>query len=164
LPFLVITLIDRGATLRSLLLTVERQQGNSDWPMIAFRMLSTGLLLAIPVSAWTVVRRPGETNKLFFYLLATYLVYVLVFRDAYAITFVMMLCLVFAGFLIAQFLLDSKLVGAAPRTGGARLALVLGSFLIAGAGIAWQNLHRDTHPFRVHPGKGATPVGVLIRR
>lgn len=155
LPVLLITLLDEGATMVSLLMTAERQQGYSTWPLVAFKMLTTGLLPTVLVSAWTVMRRPCEDSKLFLYLVVSYFAYVLTFRDAHAVSFVMMLCLVPAGFLVAEFLVCSPAVGGAASHGRVRLAAVLGFFAVANAGNAWLNLYRDTDPVTVAPAAGA---------
>jgi hypothetical protein len=158
LPVAVITALDGGATLRSLVMTVDRQMGFSSWQLLGFRMFSTGLLPTVVVSAWMVARRPDARRLLYFGLVAGYFAYVILFRDAHAVTFVMMLCLVFAGYLVAEFLVHSPAVGAAARHGMARLALVLAAYAAANTAIAWQNLYRDTHPFQVTPGKDARPL------
>jgi len=157
LPFALVSSIDGGATVRSLLMTVDRQQGYSTWTLVVARLLSTGLLPTIAISAWTVRKRPSNHGTLFFTLVASYFAYVLLFRDAHAITFVMMLCLVPAGFLVADFLVHSPLVGAG-RPGRLRLTVVLALYAVGNLGIAWQNLYRDTHPFQVAPGRDAKPL------
>ena len=63
-----------------------------------------------------------------------------------------------AGFLVAEFLVHSPLVGGARGQGRARLAVVLALFAVGNLGIACQNLYRDTHPFRVTPGQDAKPL------
>ena len=126
--------------------------------MIGLRMLSTGLLPTVALSVWTVKQRPSATGRLYLLLVASYVAYVVAFRDAHAISFVMMLCLVPAGFLVAEFLVRQRLVGGAERGGSRRLAALLVAYVVANAAIAWHNLHRDTHPFAVDPAKGAKPL------
>lgn len=154
LPVALISAADHGATLRGLLMTVGRQEGYSTWSTVAFRMISTGLLPTILIAAWMAVRRPSERSALFFGLVAGYFVYVVVFRDAYAVTFVMMLCLVPAGFLVAEFLVDAVGFERAPGRGRARLAVLLGLYAVVNLAIAWQHFYRDTKPFIVEPGRG----------
>lgn len=156
-PVAIASLLDQGATVRSLVMTVDRQAGYSSWTTVAFRMLSTGLLPTMLLATWDLTRRRHRPNMLFAALLTSYFCYVLVFRDAHAVTFVMMLCLVPAGFLVAEALEE---VAAFVHPGRRQLALVLvlGLYAIAGAGIAWQHLYRDTHPFRATPGQDAKPL------
>jgi len=118
LPLVLVSLMDDGATLRSLLMTVDRQQGYSSRTLVAIRMFSTGLLPTVAVSAWTLMKRPSDHGTLVFTLVASYFAYVLLFRDAHAVTFVMMLCLVPGGLLVAEFLVHSPLVGAESRQVG----------------------------------------------
>jgi hypothetical protein len=159
LPFIVINFVDGFGTLSSLSMTLDRQQGYSDWPLVGFKLLSTGLLIAVCASAWTLYRKRDATTRLFFLIPLVYLSYVILFRDAHAVSFVMMLCLVFAGFLIACFLTGSRLIGAAERYGRARLAVVLGLYVLVGSAIAYHNLYNDTMSFEPSPGKWAQPIG-----
>jgi hypothetical protein len=155
LPVAVISAIDHGASLRGLVMTVDRQEGYSTWSTVAFRMLSTGLLPTVLIAGWSAFKWPSERAAVYFGLVASYFVYVMVFRDAHAVTFVMMLCLVPAGFLVAQFLLDAVRFDRAPRRARAWLVAVLGVYAAVNLAIAGQHLHRDTHPFIVQPGRDA---------
>lgn len=158
LPILAISSVDDFATFSGLLMTVERQRGFTDWPLVGFRLLSTGLLVTVIVSAWTFRQKRDENTRLFFFMVAFYLGYIIIFRDAWAVTFVMMLCLVFAGFLIAYFLTRSRLIGSAKTNGRTRLVLVLIAYVLAGSAIAYHNLYKDTVPFVANPGHDATRV------
>jgi len=159
-PVLLVSLLDHGATVRSLLMTVDRQAGFSSWSTVAFRLLSTGLLPTVLMVGWDLTRRRHPPNGLFAALLLGYFCYVLAFRDAHAVTFVMMLCLVPAGFLVAEALEDML----PPTRRVVALRVILGLYAVAGAGIAWQHLDRDTHPFRVTPGRDAKPVAQMTHR
>jgi hypothetical protein len=158
LPFLLVAIPDGGATLRALLMTVERQSGYSSWHLIGFRMLSTGLLPTVVLSLWSVRQRPSARGRLYLFLVASFFAYVVAFRDAHAVSFVMMLALVPAGFLVAELLVRHRAVGGAEGSGRWRLAALLAAYVVANAAIAWHNLRRDTHPFAVDPGAGAKPL------
>lgn len=163
LPVAAISIADGGATIQGLLMTVGRQAGYSRWPLVASRLITTGLLPTVLVSVWALVRHPSGYRPLFFGLVAGYLTYVLLFRDAHAVTFVMMFCLVPGGFLVADFLVNSPLVGAA-RTGPVRLTIVLAMYAAGNLAVAWQHLYRDTHPFTVEPGRDAKPLAPATPR
>ena len=131
----------------------ERQRGYSSWATVVTRLCVTGLLPAFVAAGLAAVRRPGLPTSFAFLLPAPYLFYVLGMRDAFATTFVMMLCLVFWSFPIALLLAES------PRLAvGRRLHAVFALYLIAAPLNAWVNLWRDTRPFRIVPGCSTTPV------
>jgi len=108
LPFLCFNLIDGFNTLNALVLSIEIQKDYSPWGQIVFKLFSTGMLFAFLASLWTLLKEKKDHTSLFFVLFAVYLAYVLVMRDAFAASYVMMQCLIFASFLIAEFLLKNE--------------------------------------------------------
>ena len=174
LPIGAISITDGGATIQSVLMTVDRQAGYSSWSLLASRLITTGMLPVVLAAAWVLVRRPvirkGEVGQnasptddarrqlpyasLFFWLTGGYLVYVVAFRDAHAVTFVMMLCLVTASYLVAAFLLDSPWFGSG-AVGRLALVAVVTAYGAGNLAVAWRHLYRDTRPFTVTPGRDA---------
>jgi hypothetical protein len=152
-PFLCVTLVDGGASGTALFGSAERQRGYSSWATVGARLFVTGLLPAFVAAGLAAVRRPGLPTSFAFLLPAPYLFYVLGMRDAFATTFVMMLCLVFWSFPIMMLLLESRRLAV-----GRRLHAVLALYLIAAPLNAWVNLWRDSRPFRIVPGCSSTPV------
>jgi hypothetical protein len=153
-PVVLISFADGGATVQSLFMTVTRQSGYSTWPVIAARMLTTGLLPVLLAAGWVLAKRPIRHAMLFFLPTATYFTYILLFRDAFAVTFVMMLCLTSAGFLVASFLADS-LVLRRVRSPHLALGALMVVYAAGNFAVAWQHLYRDTRPFSVAPGRDA---------
>lgn len=152
-PFLVVTLVDGGASAAGFFGSVERQRGYTSWPDVATRFLTTGLLPAMLAAGLIALRRPGLPTALAFLVPAPYVLYVVGMRDAFATTFVMMLCLVFWSFPIVLLLLESRRLAV-----GRRLHAVLALYLIAAPLNAWVNLWRDTHTFQIVPGCSSTPL------
>lgn len=137
-PFLLINLVDGFESTRALWVSLNVQEGFSSWSDIAVKMLSTGMLFCGLLSAWAWLRRRNDVNSLFFAISAIYFIYVLLNRDAWAITFVMMQCLIFSSFLISQLLLD---IG---RLGTRRIVVLCSAYLVLTSAITYQNLYRDT--------------------
>ncbi len=150
-PFIVVNLVDGFASLSALLWSIGRQSGQDDWGYIAWRLFSTGLLPAALVSAWALVREPSRGNRLCFLVPIPYLGYVLLMRDAHAASAVMMLCMVYFGFLIAQFLQESPLLG----SGVARrrvMSAALAAYVAVMAGLAYYGADRITYPIELREG------------
>jgi hypothetical protein len=142
-PFILFNLLTGGSGLASLERSLEIQRAYSTWTEVGFKLLSTGMALSVLVSAWMVWRDPAGHDVLFFCLSAAYLPYVVIMRDAFSASYVMMTCMVFASFPIARFLLDRKEKLAHGRS------LLLGAllaYLVATTGITVHNLVRDTRP------------------
>lgn len=158
-PFLCVNVVDGGASLFALLGSVERQRGYSPWPVVAFRLLSTGLVPAFLAAGLAAGRRPGHATAFTFLVPAPYLFYVVAMRDAFATTFVMMLCLVFWSFPIALLLREARVLAV-----GRRRHVALALYLIAAPLNAWWHLWRDTQPFQIVPGCYLTPVSPSAKR
>jgi len=142
-PFAIVNLIDRGQSLQSLFVSEQLQNQLSPWGELASRSVSTGLLFTFVASAWSWWRDRRDIKTLYFLLLVSYAIYVLVNRDAFAITFVMMQCLVFCACLVAEGVLaltDSRI----PLRGWPALVVFCGLYLAASTAITWQHLYRDT--------------------
>jgi len=153
IPMLVVTLVDGGASVAGFFGSARRQSGYSPWAVVAARLFVTGLLPAFVAAGLAAVRRPGLPTAFAFLVPAPYLFYVVGMQDAFAVTFVMMLCLVFWSFPIAVLLLESRRLAV-----GRRLQAVVALYLIAAPLNAWVNLWRDTHTFQIVPGCSSTPV------
>lgn len=153
IPLLVVTLVDGGASLAGFFGSAKRQSGYSPWAVVVARLFVTGLLPAFVAAGIAAVRRPGPSTAFAFLVPAPYLLYVVGMRDAFAVSFVMMLCLVFWSFPIAMLLLESRRLAV-----GRRLQAVFALYLIAAPLNAGVNLWRDTHTFQIVPGCSSTPV------
>jgi hypothetical protein len=141
LPFLAITATTGGAG-RALEISLTQQRGYSTWRQVAEKLVTTGMLVSVASSAVAWVRRRDERNTLFLVLSASYFVYVLANRDAFAASFVMMQCLVFSSFLIALFLEDFI---------SARfMAAVLAGYLIVTTALTYRNLASDAKPVMIY--------------
>ncbi len=144
-PYLGVNLVDGFASLAALLWSVGRQSGLDSWSHIGWRLLSTGLLPAVLVSAWAVLRDPSRNNRLFLLVPSAYFAYVLVMRDAHAASAVMMLCMVYFGFLIAEFLLRNPYLGNR-RLRRRVLVPVLAAYVVISAWLAYYDAERVTFP------------------
>lgn len=154
-PFAVVNLLDGFASLSALLWSIGIQSGFSGWDAIGWRLLSTGLLPAVLASGWSVIRDPRRVNRLFFFVPGSYVAYVLIMRDAFAASAVMMLCMVYFGFLIAEFLVRG-LSAQAPYVRRRALAAVLVSYAVISAGLAAYGTERSAYPL-VLPSREALP-------
>lgn len=143
LPFLFINCVDGFESMRGLLASVGIQQGYSDWGSVGYKMLSTGLALSVLISAYVWLKNSNEQNTLFFFVSSTYVIYVTIQRDAFAASFVMMLCLVFSSFLIAEFLLRAFNT----RVRSLALGAIFAIYLALTSVITYHNLYRDAEPF-----------------
>ena len=145
LPFLVLNGIDGLASLRALLFSLNVQHGYSDWNGLGFKLLSTGLLFMVLGSVWVWRRQRTDTNTLFLLVSSTYFLYALANRDAFSASYVMMLCMVFASFLLAELVVHGGyLLGRAARAGEVALVLVL--YVALTTAISYLNFYRDTLP------------------
>jgi hypothetical protein len=145
MPFVFINLVDGGASTRALLMSTAKQQGYSDWQEVAFKMVSTGLIFSVLISAYAWFKQKNCWNTLFFFISSAYFVYVVLARDAFSASFVMMECLVFSSFLIADCLLSGGYL-----SGGGVSKVLLFAFcvlyLLSTFGVTYLNLYRDTKP------------------
>jgi hypothetical protein len=107
-PFAVLSVIDGGTSLRGILVSERFNRDYTGWRLVAFKMVSTGMLFALVASAWGWWRRrDDERSTLYFCLATSFVAYVVVTGHAWPANFVMMACLVFSGFLIAEALLPA---------------------------------------------------------
>lgn len=103
LPLAVLSLVDGGASLRGLLVSERFNRAWTGWRLVGFKLISTGMLFAFATSAWGWWRRRDDRRSTLFFCLATsFVAYVVVTGHAWPANFVMMACLVFSGFLIAE--------------------------------------------------------------
>lgn len=138
-PFIAVNFADGFESTRAFFGSLAVQTGLTSWLAVGTKLVSTGMLVTFAASAWAWRRAPSEEHDLFFTVFAAYFAYVLLNRDAWAMTFVMMLCLVFASPLVAQ-LLQPYLISRR------RLALAVLAYLVATTAITHHNLYRDTQP------------------
>ncbi len=143
LPFLLINGIDGFASMRALLKSVGIQHRYSDWEEVGFKMLSTGMTFSVLASAWMWLKRRNDPNTLFFLVSSTYFVYVVLIRDAFAASFVMMQCLMFSSFLMAELALTAQSLRNHRWRAGA-LMLSCAIYVVITSAITYQHLYRDT--------------------
>ena len=156
-PFACVNLIDGYASLAALLWSVGMQSGYDDWSHIAWRLLSTGLLPAVLVSAWTVAKNPSRQNRLFFLVPIPYFAYVLLMRDAHAASAVMMLGMMYFGFLVGEFLLRSPY----PGNGQVRRRVVngvLAAYVAVMGGLAYYGAQETTYPLELREGSAGNEI------
>jgi hypothetical protein len=144
-PFVLINLVDEGASADALRLSLAIQRAFSSWSTIGLKMLSTGMLPVLLLSAWMWWRRPSESNTLAFAVAAAYSGYVVMQRDAHAASFAMVQVLVFASLPIAEVLLHGLYWHgrAAPR--GVLVAL-LATYVGVASLVSYWHLYRDSRP------------------
>jgi hypothetical protein len=146
LPFLVLSLLDDGASLGSLLISLGIQRNFSSWPEVAFKSFSTGLvpIAALTAAAWSE-RGRTDPDTLLMSLATPYVVYVFLARDAHAASTMMMPSLVFSSPLVAEWL--TRRDWSRPRW-PTTLGLAL-LYVAATTSVAYFNLWRDTRPMRL---------------
>jgi len=147
-PFLLVSLVDRGASWRSFSTSASIQVAFSTWTFVAFKLLSTGLLPAavIAVLAWRRDRRPVVDHAMAMFL--AYPVYVVVARDAWAASTMMMTCLVIMAPWLARWGL-SIAPPTSPRTRRAALALSAAVYIALGLFITVRRLTEEVWPVRL---------------
>jgi hypothetical protein len=138
-PLAILDLVTGGVGTRSLVFSLLKQHSISTWATIAFRMLSTGILPVTVISLWAWRRDPTEDRRFLWLMQAAYLAYVRSMRDAFAVTFVMMVCLAFSSFLVSEAIATWLRT---PRARAAALAL----YVASGVAVGLHNLRRDTLP------------------
>jgi hypothetical protein len=111
IPFLCINFIDHFNSTRILLTSFAIQVGCSAWGNVWFKLFSTGILFSFLMSLWVCLKEKNDFNLLFFMISSSYLFYVLINRDAYAASYIMMQSILFSSFLIAEFLLKNEYFG-----------------------------------------------------
>jgi hypothetical protein len=156
-PYGFINLIDGYASFAALLWSFGQQSGYDDWSHIVWRLFSTGLLPAVLVSAWTAARDPSRQNRLFFLVPIPYFAYVFLMRDAHAASAVMMLGMMYFGFLIGEFLLRSPYLG----KGLVRRRLVTGVLALYVAvmgGLAYYGAQETTYPLELREGSAGWEI------
>jgi hypothetical protein len=148
-PFLVLNLVDGFQSARGILFSVGIQLGYSTWAEVAFKLVSTGMVPAVVLSGWMWLKRRRDVDTLFFFVATSYFVYVLLNRDAWSASFVMMLSLVFSAFLIADLVLDAveRMVPAHARAAVIAISIL---YIAASMAITHLNFQRDTDPLKIY--------------
>jgi len=147
-PFLVLSLGNILDGFESLTRSLEIQRSYSTWGEVGFKLVSTGMIFSALISSWVVTRGYERTDVLFFFLSTAYLLYVLAMRDAYSAGYVMMACMFFSSFLIAEFLQKFR---ECCRHGGRMTIVILSVYLLATTAVTVHNLLHDTCPVRMEP-------------
>lgn len=143
-PFLLINFVDGFESMRALWVSSELQRGYSTWESVGFKMLSTGMLVSVLISGWTWLKQRNDHNTLFFLLSSSYGIYVLVNRDAWAVSFVMMQCIIFSSFLIAECVL--YVTHWSDRLRNPVIIVLCTIYLMVTSVITHRHLYRDTIP------------------
>jgi hypothetical protein len=141
LPIALVCLVDGGQSLRGLVASTGVQSGYNSWPAVAFKLVSTGILAGTAVAVWQQWRRPTDHGRLLVPLTVAYPVYIVLMRDAHAASFVGMLWLVFAGPLLASWLLE---LTADPQRRRSVAAVALAAYVAAATAVTVYRLHHDT--------------------
>jgi hypothetical protein len=105
LPFVALNAVDGMRSWQGLLKSLSEKMGHWPWPAVVRKMLSTGLLVSVALSFPAWWRSRDALRGLFFFVPTAFFLYVLFTRHAFPATFVMMQCLLFSSFLIAEFVL-----------------------------------------------------------
>jgi hypothetical protein len=140
-PFLLVNLVDGGQSARGLAFSAGIQRGYSSWVAVAFKLVSTGLLVGTLVAAYEQWRRPTEWGRLLLPLTVAYPAYVVLMRDAHASSFVAMLWIVFAGPLLAVWLLGLPQLA---TKGPVVIVATLACYAALATSMTAYRLHHDT--------------------
>jgi hypothetical protein len=144
LPFICINFIDNFNSARVLISSLLIQSGFSGWGEVGFKLLSTGMLLSFLISLWVCLKEKNSHNFLFFMVSSSLLFYVLINRDAYSSSYIMMQSVLFSSFLIAEFILKNKYFG----KGFSRKLIISGIliiYLLISALVVYHNISKDTN-------------------
>ena len=141
LPFLALNAIDGRQSWDGLLRSLDAQQGYTAWSIVAAKLLTTGMLFSVVLSFLVWWRSRDAVRSLFFFVPTAYFVYVLFKQNAFPVTFVMMQCLLFSSFLIAEFVLRWR-KGILERRW---LAIGL-LYAVLTSAVTYHNLQRDSKP------------------
>jgi len=147
LPLAAISLLDRGLSIGILWRSVGMQVGFSSWGEVGFKLLSTGLLPLAGLALWAWWRRRDELHAQLVFPVAAYLVYVLLMRDAYAASYVMMLGTLLVGPPVAALVFE-LLPGMRARTRRALLIAGAALYCLATTAVSLHNLSKDTEDVR----------------
>jgi hypothetical protein len=156
-PLLVLDLMSDWAGLRSFLWSLTRQQAYTSWQATAIKMTTTGLLAANVLAIWSYLRSRTASHRLLLLLSVPYFVYVLLARDPWAATFVMMACLAFSSFLITD-------LWASFGWRRSWVVSLLGLYLLAGVAVASRNMRGDARPLVLRDGVQAPAFSRSDRR
>jgi hypothetical protein len=154
LPFAALSVIDHGASLRGVLVSEHQNRGFAGWKLVAYKLVSTGMIVAVPASAWAWWRRRDDRSTLFFCVSISFFVYVLVTGHAWPANFIMMACLVFSGFLVVESLLPA--IEAVPAPWRRRVALTLaGGWVLVTTALTAVYLDESTVPISLFADRAA---------
>jgi hypothetical protein len=144
-PFFAINCLDGLASLHALWLSLGIQHGYSSWRQVVVKLFSTGLLPIAVVATLVPRKRAADVQSLFWLLTIAYPIYVVLNRDAFSASFVLMVTMLFAGFPLAEALLAAT--RRLPQGLRAKVRLGLLATYLAGTTVATHhNLRRDTIP------------------
>ncbi len=154
LPFALLALVDRGASLRGLLAGERQNREFSGWRLVAYKLVSTGMIVAVPASAWAWWRRRDDRSTLFFCVSVSFFVYVVLTGHAWPANFIMMACLVFSGFLVVETVLPAADAIPLRWRRGAALAAVA-AWIILNTALTAAYLDESTIPVTLFPDRTA---------
>ena len=143
MPFFCLNLYDHFSSLSGLLKSFEIQQHYSTWGQVIFKLFSTGMVFAFLASMWTLFHKRNDISCLFFCLPTSYLIYAVVVQDAFAMSYVMMQCLIFYSFMIAHFLRQNSYFGSSGIRKGVIYTLLFWYGVIT-TSITCHNIFYDT--------------------
>jgi hypothetical protein len=95
------------------------------WKGVVYKMFTTGMLLFFLISLCGFLKERNDANLLFFIIPSAYLCYTLISGDVTAAGYLMMQCMLFWSFLIAEFLLKNEYFGR-----GVARRFIIGAVLI----------------------------------
>lgn len=142
LPFVLLNVGDQGASLRNLVHSIGLHLGYSTWSGVGFKLLSTGLLVAAVLPWWVWWRERTDANLLCCLIPSAYLAYVLLSRDAFSASYLMMQGMFVASFPLAEIVLRGAFSGGRISR---RMAVgsVLAAYLVIVTAITGRNVLHD---------------------
>ncbi|MFV1988759.1 MAG: glycosyltransferase family 39 protein [Gemmatimonadota bacterium] len=140
-PFALLNFVDGLESYRSLVFSFQKQAGYTGWGEVGSKLFTTGLALFLAGATIGWFRDRDPDRLVFLLVPLPYVAYVFLVRDAWAMTFVMMVAVSFWGMLVANELLEGVRIR---RHASAVLAALALLYLLGTTAIAYRNLFTDT--------------------
>jgi hypothetical protein len=153
-PLALLSAADGGESVRGIFISARHNQHFAGWTLVIFKMLSTGMLVFAPAAAWAWWRRRDERRTLFFSISVAFPVYMVLTAHAWPANFVLMACLVFSGFLVAEAVL-AALDAARPRWRRPLAAALALAWIAVTTALTSAYLDTATVPIQLVPDRGA---------